>query len=341
MKVMDAIEAAKNALECVLEAKKDENAVIFCDNEKMDVCQAFAIGALKLGLRTRMVKLKTEPKVFRTEIPKEIKDIFTKQNTDIFINLLRGINEETPFRIELTKMETEGQKTRAAHCPGITLDMLTDGALALTTKDHRRMQKFAKNLIQNLSQATKVEITNPHGTKLSINVEGRPFFTDTAFDRKTMKWMNMPTGEVIVAPVENSLEGKLVCDMSIGGIGPIKTHVEITARNGKAQNITSQDRHVLERVKDSLKTDNRANIVGEFAFGINPKARFVEEFLEAEKILGTIHVAFGNNSGMPCGKNPSRNHMDLLISEPTVKIVNRDNSTVDVLEKGVFKHLNP
>lgn len=340
MTTMDAIEAAKNALGCVLEAKKDENIVIFCDDEKMDVCQAFAVGALKLRLRTHMVKLKTEPNIFRTEIPKEIKDIFTKQNTDIFINLLRGVREETPFRIELTKMETTGQKARAAHCPGITLDMLTDGALALTTKDHRRMQRFSKNLIQNLSQATKVEITNPHGTKLSMNVEGRPFFTDTIFDWETMKWMNMPTGEVIVAPVENSLEGKLVCDMSIGGIGPLKTHVEIIAKNGKAQNITSEDGHVLERVRDSLKTDDRANIVGEFALGINPKARFVEEFLEAEKLLGTIHVAFGNNSDMPGGKNPSKNHMDLLISKPTVRITNRNNSTVEVLENGTFKNLN-
>ena len=27
-----------------------------------------------------------------------------------------------------------------------------------------------------------------------------------------MKWMNLPTGEVIVAPQEDSLEGKLVFD---------------------------------------------------------------------------------------------------------------------------------
>ena len=77
--------------------------------------------------------------------------------------------------------------------------------------------------------------------------------------------------------------------------------------------------------------------MGEFAFGINPKARFVEEFLEAEKILGTVHVAFGNNSDMPGGKNPSSNHMDFLISKPTVKIVNKDNSTSDVLVDGTFK----
>ncbi len=335
---MEAAEAARNALECVLEAKKGETIMIFCDDEKMDVCEPFSIGALKLGLKTRLVKLKTEP-TLRKEIPPEIKEIFTKQRTDIFVNLLRGNREETTFRIRLTEMETEDRKARLAHCPGITLDMLTDGALALTIKDHRKMQNFASSLIQQLRQASRVEITNSAGTDISMSVERRPFFTDTMIDWSRLSWMNMPTGEVTVAPVEDSLEGELVCDMAIGGIGPIKAAVGITAKDGKVQKTKSQDDQVLRRVEESLKTDSRAKIVGEFAFGINPKARFVEEFLEAEKILGTVHVAFGNNSDMPGGKNPSSNHMDFLISKPTVKIVNKDNSTLDVLVDGTFKHL--
>jgi len=334
---MEAAEAARNALECVLEAKKGETIMIFCDDEKTDVCEPFSIGALKLGLKTRLVKLKTEP-TSRKEIPPDIKEIFTKQRADIFVNLLRGNREETTFRIKLTEMETEDRKARLAHCPGITLDMLTDGALALTIKDHRKMQNFANSLIRQLRQASRVEITNPSGTQISMSVERRPFFTDTMIDWSRLSWMNMPTGEVTVAPVEDSLEGKLICDMAIGGIGPIKAAVGITAKDGKVQKTESQDDKVLRRVEDSLKTDSRANIVGEFAFGINPRARFVEEFLEAEKILGTIHVAFGNNSEMPGGKNHSSNHMDFLISKPTVKIVNNDNSALDVLVDGTFRH---
>jgi len=335
---MEAAEAARNALECVLEAKKGETIVIFCDDEKMDVCEPFSVGALRLGLRTRLIKLKTES-TFRKEIPPDVKEVFTKQRTDIFVNLMRGNREETPFRIKLTELETEDRKARLAHCPGITLDMLTDGALGLTVKDHREMQDFANNLIQRLGQATHVEITNSAGTNISMSVERRPFFTDTMIDWKRLCWMNMPTGEVTVAPVEDSLDGELICDLAIGGIGPLKTAVGITAKDGKVQKTESQDDRVLRRVEESLKTDNRAKIVGEFAFGINPKARFVEEFLEAEKILGTVHIAFGNNSDMPGGKNPSSNHMDFLISKPTVRIINTDNSAFDVLVNGTFKSL--
>jgi leucyl aminopeptidase (aminopeptidase T) len=217
--------------------------------------------------------------------------------------------------------------------------MLTEGALALTTKGHREMQDFAKSLIQRLGQASQVEITNSAGTDISMSVQGRPFFTDTMIDWNRLSWMNMPTGEVTVAPIENSLEGELICDMAIGGIGPIKAAVGIKAKEGKVQKTESQDDRVLRSVEESLKTDSRAKIVGEFAFGINPKARFVEEFLEAEKILGTVHVAFGNNSDMPGGRNRSNNHMDFLVSKPTVKIVNSDSSTFDVLVNGIFKSL--
>jgi len=336
---MDAWEAAKNALECVLEAKKGESIAIFCDDVKMDVGTAFASGALKLGLRTRLVTLETNVNVFRKDVPPQLMEILTKQPPDIYINLLRGPQEETPFRIKLIQMQTKDHNARLGHCPGVTLDMLNRGALALTTKEHRQMQNFAKDLIQKLDQAVRVKITSPAGTDVSISVEGRPFFTDTIIDWKLMKWMNLPTGEVIVAPVEKSLEGKLVCDMAIGGIGPLNTSVEIVAKDGKVQNVSSADAHVLKKVEDSLGTDERSNIVGEFAFGINQKARFVEEFLEAEKMLGTIHVAFGNNSDMPGGQNESKNHMDFLISKPTVKILKKDGSSIDALTGGVFQNL--
>jgi leucyl aminopeptidase (aminopeptidase T) len=77
--------------------------------------------------------------------------------------------------------------------------------------------------------------------------------------------------------------------------------------------------------------------VGEFAFGINPKARLIEEFLETEKIIGTVHIAFGDNTDFPGGKNDSANHMDFLMDEPTVKIHTKNNAVMTVLEDRGFK----
>ena len=334
---MDSSDAARNALECVLEAKKNEKLVIFCDDVRVEVGEAFHEGAKTLGLQTSLIVLETIKKVFRKELPPQYNHFLTTERPDIYINLLRGTREETPFRIKLIHAETGDHKTRLGHCPGITIDMLTEGALALTATEHRRMQDFADKLMKKLANTVKIEIASPAGTNLTFSVEDRAFFTDTKLDRKTMKWMNLPTGEVIAAPVETSLEGMLVCDMAIGGIGPLNTPFTITAKNGTVQATRSGDGDVKKRVDESLATDAMAKVVGEFAFGINPKARFVDEFLETEKIKGTIHIAFGDNLDYPSGKNNSANHMDFLISKPTVKAHAKNNIAVDVLKDGVFQ----
>ena len=333
---MEAWEAAKNALESVFEAVVGESILIVCDDERMEVGKAFADGSLALGLWTRVIILETAKKT-RTEIPERLLEVFTQQKPDLYVNLMRGAREETPFRIKIIKMETRDRKSRLGHCPGVTIDMLTEGALALTPQEHEDMQGHAERLIQALNGTNEVEIRNSAGTDLTLSTEKREFFTDTKLDWKSMKWMNLPTGEVIVAPVEDSLNGKLVCDMAIGGIGKLKTPVEVVAKNGKAVKLLSKDKNVLRKVKETFETDDWSDIVGEFAFGINSKARFVNEFLEAEKILGTIHVAFGANTDMPGGKNPSKNHIDLLISKPTVKVTKEDRKVVTILENGRFK----
>ncbi len=333
---MEAWKAAKNALENVLEAVAGESIFILCDDEKLKVGKAFANGSLALGLWTRMIVLKTTRNT-RTEVPAQLLEVFTRQKPDLYVNLMRGPREETPFRIKIINMETRGGNSRLGHCPGVTIDMLTEGALALTPQEHKTMQSHAERLIQALNKTVEVEIRNAAGTNLTLSTEKRGFFTDTKLDWKAMKWMNLPTGEVIVAPVEDSLNGKLVCDMAIGGIGKLKTPVEVIVKNGRVEKLFSKDKKILGKVKDTFETDDWSDIVGEFAFGVNPNARFVNEFLEAEKILGTVHVAFGSNTDMPGGKNPSENHIDLLISKPTVKVTREDGKVIAVLEGGHFK----
>ncbi|MFB0514587.1 MAG: hypothetical protein ACETVQ_03320, partial [Candidatus Bathyarchaeia archaeon] len=195
---MEAWEAAKNALENVLEAVAGESIFIVCDDEKMKVGKAFANGSLALGLWTRMKVLQTTKKP-RTEIPAQLLEVFTRQKPDLYVNLMRGPREETPFRIKIIKMETRDRKSRLGHCPGVTIDMLTEGALALRPQEHKNMQSHAERLIHALNRTIEVEIRSPAGTNLTLRTEKREFFTDTKLDWKSMKWMNLPTGEVIVA----------------------------------------------------------------------------------------------------------------------------------------------
>jgi leucyl aminopeptidase (aminopeptidase T) len=150
-----------------------------------------------------------------------------------------------------------------------------------------------------------------------------------------MKWMNLPTGEVIVGPVETSMQGTLVCDLAIGGVGPLKKPLTIETKDGFVTKVDSEDKEALRKVIETQAIDKMAKHIGEFAFGLNPKARIVEEFLESEKVGSAIHVAFGNNMDYPgVSVNNSATHQDFLVDKPTVTVTYSDSRTLVVMKDG-------
>jgi aminopeptidase len=336
---MDAKTAAANALEAVLEARPGESILIVTDDVRHEVAQAFAEGALELGLWTRMVVLKTQKEAYRTDIPSHLVEMINAPNQpDIFINTLRGNAQETPFRISIIKLQTRKGQSRLGHCPGITMDMLTEGALSLTKEENADMQKYAKGLLAILQDVESVHVTSPSGSDFTLNVKARTWFTDTAINWKTMKWMNLPTGEVLIGPVETGMQGNVVCDLAVGGIGPLKKPVTIEVKDGRVMKIASDDSKALEIIKEAQAVDDMAKHIGEFAFGLNPRARIVQEFLESEKVGNTIHIAFGNNMDYPgVVANNSANHQDFLIDKPTVTVTYADGRERVVMKDGVLK----
>jgi hypothetical protein len=330
---MYAQESAKNALKYVLDAIPNERIVIIYDEECLPVGDAFAEGALALGLWVKSLALRGGMDI-RSIIPREISDIVASRSSDLYITIFRESEKETPFRVKIIDLISRYHRYRLGHCPGITLDMLTEGALALSSQDHLELQDTARKLMSKLGGTKEVRVTNPRGTDISFSVARRDFFTDTKFDWKTYKWENLPTGEVIAGPVENSLNGTLVCDLAIGGIGPISSPITITAKDGIAVKFESSDQGVLSRVKGALSIDEMARHVGEFAFGLNKKARLSANFLEAEKVANTIHIAFGHNLDYPGGMNNSATHMDFLVSRPTVEVINERGSRFILMKNG-------
>ncbi|MCK5151298.1 MAG: aminopeptidase [Candidatus Thorarchaeota archaeon] len=328
--------AASNALEAVLEARPGESILIVTDDVRKDVADAFAEGAIELGLWTRMVVLDTEEDAYRVSPPHHLVEMINAPNPpDIYINILRGHAKETPFRIAIIKLETRKGQSRLGHCPGITMDMLTEGALSLSRDENAAMQKSARSLLANLQDVETVHVTSPSGSDFTFSVRGRTWFSDTYLNWKDMKWMNLPTGEVLVGPVETSMNGTLVCDLAVGGVGPLETPVSIKVENGRVTSIESEDKRALKLIEETQATDEMAKFVGEFAFGLNPKARIVQEFLESEKVGNAIHVAFGNNMDYPgIVANNSANHQDFLVDRPSVTVTHSDGRQRTVMENG-------
>ncbi len=328
---MEPVESAVNSLKYVLEAVPGESILIISDYEKKGVAEAYSKAALKLGLWTRLIQLE-KPEGFRREVPGSLVEAVISGKPDMYLNLLRGPAEEVEFRIKLIKLETR-RRVRLAHCPGVTMDMLTKGALALSQREYEEMKSLAQEFIAILQDVTQVRVTSPEGTDASFSVRDREFFTDVMLDWRTLKWINLPVGEVMVAPVENSMNGAIHA-IAAGGVGLVEGGIRLTVRNGRVREVKYEDKEKGRVVEKVLETDRQASIAGEFALGLNRRARIVEEFLESEKAYGTIHIAFGNNMDFPGGRNSSKSHIDFLVDKPTVTVTFSDGSTAEIMSEG-------
>ncbi|MCK4596620.1 aminopeptidase, partial [bacterium] len=65
-----------------------------------------------------------------------------------------------------------------------------------------------------------------------------------------------------------------------------------------------------------------ARNIAELGIGTNDRARVVGSSLEDEKVLGTVHIAMGDNASMG-GKVSVASHLDAILLKPTLTIDDR------------------
>ncbi|HID71736.1 MAG TPA: leucyl aminopeptidase [Thermoplasmata archaeon] len=316
---------AKNALEVVLTLKKDENVLVVTDKEKEEIGRAFLKASESLGAKTEIYILPEEKRPLE-EIPLELLPLLEEK--DVILNVFKGIAEETPFRIKLIKKEVS-LKARVGHCPGITVEMMTEGPM---TADYKRIAEDVKGLIEKFRDAKSVHIRAPAGTNIKLNIEDREFDTDVWIEKG--KFGNLPAGEIWCAPVEDGANGLIVVDGSIGDVGQVTAPLKIEVEKGKIVEITSGNKDLEKRIKALVAVDEYGSVVGELGIGLNPRARLVGNLLEDEKAGGTAHIAFGNNLEMPGGKNPSKTHRDFLFYKPTMVVTYKDGRKRTVMVEG-------
>ncbi len=73
--------------------------------------------------------------------------------------------------------------------------------------------------------------------------------------------------------------------------------------------------------------------IAELGIGTNDRASRPDNILEAEKILGTIHIAFGDNSSFG-GKVSTPFHEDYVFYGPTVTAILEDGTRDILLDEG-------
>jgi leucyl aminopeptidase (aminopeptidase T) len=204
---------------------------------------------------------------------------------------------------------------------GMTFEAYADLFWRALDLDYAVLRERAARVAAVLDGANQVRVTSPKRTDIAMRVEGRPPELDVGVVSADAPFANLPTGEVCLDPIEESANGSVVFDLAFwDGRWVEDLEVEFTA--GEARGVRAV--RGLDLFNDTIAGASGAgDVIGELGIGLNHEV--IEpcgNMLLDEKILGTIHIAVGENVSLG-GVNDSSLHWDLLVMNPTVTVDGR------------------
>jgi len=301
------VEISKKILSDCLGVKPGEKYLVVTDDYEEELANYLYKAGKELGLVSMLFKILPlsrsgeEPPLAVAEAMK---------NVDVAICI-------TQKSLTHTKAKEKAAKSgaRIATMPGITKDMFLKGAI---TADYAEVERLAKKVAEILTNGKHVLIEKD-GHKLEMSIEGRMGIESTGRYLEKGQSGNLPSGEAYIAPVEGSSQGSILADGSIVGLGKLASPILLRIERGLLVDATGE---CAEEWLKILGNSEAARNVAEFGIGTNPNARLTGNILEDEKILGTIHVAFGSNSDFG-GKVNAGIHLDAVVLAPTFYVDGR------------------
>lgn len=230
--------------------------------------------------------------------------------TDVIVAITRFSTSHTSFR----KLLTESNGVRYASMPLFEREMFF-GAMDVDTND---LAVSTNILARALEGADICEVSSSNGTHLKVGVSGRPAIPDDGMLKERGKFGNLPAGEVFLAPVEGTTEGTLVLEW--GPQARFKSPVTVKVEAGKVLSVGGSDADAVSWLEGILAVHPNNTNIAELGIGTNPAATRPDNVLESEKILGTIHVAFGDNHTFG-GVVKAPLHQDFVIFDATLVAV--------------------
>jgi leucyl aminopeptidase (aminopeptidase T) len=126
----------------------------------------------------------------------------------------------------------------------------------------------------------------------------------------------LPAGVVATAPLPETAEGKVVVDGTMASIGLLENPVTLTVKGGRIEEI--QGNGEAEDLLCILEAaDENARCIAEVGLGTNPKATYIGNLVEDERVRGSGHIGLGRNVHLG-GTIESSLHMDATIRKPSI-----------------------
>ena len=292
--------------------REKEKILILADRDTRTVGDAFLTAARSLGADPILIAM--VPRDRDGAEPPELAAA-AMESADVIVIATRTSLTHTHARRQANRAGA-----RVISIPGVKEDMLVSGGLAA---DWNEIHELVRRTARRLRNARQVRLTSAAGTDLTFSVEGREWIAeDTGLCARKGSMTTLPAGELFVAPVESSAEGRLVADVYFDE--PLLEAATATIKEGHATRILGASKAV-----HAMNLGGRdARTLGRFGFGLNAHARANGPHFEAEKALGCASLGFGDNVAIG-GTIQAGVSVDAILSEVSVEVDGKS-----VVEKG-------
>ena len=316
---MDLQQRARTIIETNLALQPGETLLVVTDDPTREVGELFYEAARAMDHRALIMQM-PEGSVAGEEPPAPV--AAAMKAADVALCPTAKSITHTNARI---KAAAAG--TRVVTMPGITMDMLRDGAACA---DYDQVERRTRQLTERLTHAKHARIEKD-GHVLELALTGRDGVASPGVYREPGASGNFPSGEAYIAPLEDGANGTAVIDGSMVGIGTLTEPMTVTIENGRLTRIARAEAQGPSAERLSVLFEQPENgTIAELGIGTNEAAKLCGIILEDEKLYGTVHIAFGTNTSFG-GITKADCHLDGIILNPTLYL---DDECV--IRKGEF-----
>jgi leucyl aminopeptidase (aminopeptidase T) len=287
----------------------------------------------ELAFGEKLIKALTKEKLLLPILKKNAPDKDIKKAEGI---IRRYKNNAVNCAIALSNYSTSHTRfrdflTRVCGCryasmPLFDVSML-EGAMNV---DWKALAKRTREIAKVVNMAELIKVKTQNGTFISFSKKGRKARSDTGILTRKGSFSNLPAGEVYLAPLEGTANGRLVLEWA--PTRQFESPITLTVKDGYVVDVSGEDKYA-EYLNIRLSERRENGNIAELGIGTNDAAKRPDNILESEKIFGTIHIALGDNSSFG-GKVKTPFHQDFIFFKPTVTLIHNDGSRRSILKDG-------
>lgn len=206
-------------------------------------------------------------------------------------------------------------------------------------------------IAERLKDATKLMIKDELGTDFWVSAKDRKMYVEAGEITEENHYINFPCGEVAYPVVETTGEGTIFSPIAADFVTKKPIHdLQLSFKGGKIINDSIECRsdeekdYFIRGLDECIREDEkrgydpiRTTNVAELGIGTNAGIhRAINAFFD-EKMLGTVHLAFGGNEFLG-GTSRSMLHVDLVTSNKiTLEVEYSNGSKSMIFKKGKYQ----